>query len=214
MKNTIIFDLDGTLLNTLTDLALSTNYALTAHSLPTRTTDEIRLFLGSGMRTLIERAVPAATPSAQIDAVYQTFTAHYALHDQDHTAPYPDILPLLTRLTRSHLQLAVVSNKNDDAVKSLIPHYFGDLIPLAIGATPTRAKKPAPDGILAAMSLLHADPAHTLFVGDSEIDYQAGRNAGLDCVLVSWGFRDKSALETLHPYAIIDHPTELLSYLD
>lgn len=212
--NTVIFDLDGTLLNTLDDLCDSTNYALSSHGLPVRTLSEVKSFVGNGVRLLIERAVPAGTSPELIHSVYDTFKAHYIKHMKDKTGPYDGILKLLTELKARNVRTAIVSNKYDAAVKQLASEYFNGLITQAIGESPTIPKKPAPDSVYAAMKSLNASKDHCLYVGDSDVDMKTALNAGVTGVGVTWGFRSRDCLISSGAVHIIDQPMELLALLD
>lgn len=190
----IIWDLDGTLLNTLDDLAASTNFALAQYALPARTRDEVRQFVGNGTLKLIERAVPRGTDEERIRQVHEAFLAHYAEHNQDETRPYDGILPLLDELIARGVRHAIVSNKVDFAVKALSRTYFGDRMRVAVGDDPSRRKKPAPDSVLEAMRQMGVSAQETVYVGDSDVDVLTAKNAGVACCAVSWGFRDEQCL--------------------
>lgn len=201
---TVLFDLDGTLLNTLADLASSTNRALASRGFPARTVEEVRTFVGNGIKNLIDRAVPAGTDEAERAQVLAAFKEDYAAHCADETAPYEGILPMLEALRGCGVKTAIVSNKADFAVGLLAKQYFGDLIDLSRGERPEVPKKPAPDMLYAVMRELGADPATTLFVGDSDVDLDTAVNADIDVVLVDWGFRERALLDrkiaTLPPH--------------
>lgn len=187
----IIWDLDGTLLDTLDDLTASTNAALLAHGYAPRTRAEIRRFVGNGVKNLISRALP--TPDRpDFDAVFADFRVHYAAHCNDRTCPYPGILPVLDRLHAQGIPMAVVSNKLDSAVRELCELHFGSLIDVAVGECEGIRRKPAPDTVFRAMELLGVRRA--VYVGDSEVDVATARNAGLPCICVSWGFRSEAEL--------------------
>ena len=190
----IVWDLDGTLLDTLDDLTDATNHALAEHGLPARSREEVRRFVGNGIRRLIERAVPDGTPDALRDAVYASFCPYYAAHCNDRTAPYPGVMELLAELHAAAVPMAIVSNKADFAVRELSEIYFGGLIPVAAGARDGTRTKPAPDVVLRALAELHAAPADAVYVGDSEVDVETARNAQMPCLSVSWGFRDPAVL--------------------
>lgn len=193
---TVIFDLDGTLLNTLDDLAASTNYALRRHGLPERTTDEVRLFVGNGIRNLIRLAVAPSTDDELIDDVHATFDEHYAAHNLDRTAPYAGITDLLVSLRSKGVRCCVVSNKGDYAVQPLIQHFFPGLFDVVCGERERDGirRKPWPDTVLACIDALGADPEGCVYVGDSEVDLQTARNAHIPCISVTWGFRPESLL--------------------
>ena len=217
--HTVIFDLDGTLLNTLEDLADSTNYALSINGFPPRTLEEVRTFVGNGVGRLIHLAVPAGTPEQAEAKCLADFRAHYLLNMEHKTAPYPGILTLLDHLRDAGLGLAVVSNKFDGAVKGLCAAYFGARIPVAIGESLAVARKPAPDAVLRALVELEADPqgavylgcdpARAVYIGDSDVDILTAQNAGLPCISVAWGFRSREFLLAHGAKHIADSPADL-----
>lgn len=192
---TIIFDLDGTLLNTLADLAAATNHALAEHKLPQRTTDEVRQFVGNGIRKLIERAVPADTPAELQEEVFASFNNYYKQHCADSTRPYDGVLQLLQQLRTAGCCTAIVSNKADYGVQALAKQYFNGQLDAACGERAGIAKKPAPDMLLAIMQQLKAEPASTIYIGDSDTDIATASNAGVDCIGACWGFRGRAFLE-------------------
>lgn len=210
MIKTILFDLDGTLLNTLTDLANCVNYALNANQLPQRTTAEIRAFLGNGIRNLIEKSVPQDTKTALTDKVFQAFKAYYLEHSLDFTAPYEGIRELLAILKERGVKMGIISNKVDAAVQQLNRQFFETYMDIAIGEREGVRRKPAPDSLLFAMEALNATAETTLYVGDSEVDYETAKAAHLRCALVTWGFRDESELRTLNADFYINKAEELL----
>ena len=179
---TIIFDLDGTLLNTLADLAAATNHALAEHKLPQRTTDEVRQFVGNGIRKLIERAVPADTPAELQEEVFASFNRYYKQHCADSTRPYDGVPQLLQQLRTAGCCTAIVSNKADYGVQALAKQYFNGQLDAACGERAGIAKKPAPDMLLAIMQQLKAEPASTIYIGDSDTDIATASNAGVDCI--------------------------------
>lgn len=192
---TIIFDLDGTLLNTLADLAAATNHALAEHKLPQRTTDEVRRFVGNGIRKLIERAVPADTPAELKEEVFASFNRYYKQHCADSTRPYEGVRQLLQQLRAAGCRTAIVSNKADYGVQALAKQYFDGQLDAACGERAGIAKKPAPDMLLAIMRQLKAEPASTIYIGDSDTDLDTARNAGVACIGACWGFRGRAFLE-------------------
>ena len=192
---TIIFDLDGTLLNTLADLAAATNHALTEHKLPQRTTDEVRRFVGNGIHKLIERAVPAYTPAELQEAVFASFNRYYKEHCADSTRPYEGVPQLLQQLRTAGCRTAIVSNKADYGVQALAKQYFDGQLDAACGERAGIAKKPAPDMLLAIMQQLKAEPKSTIYIGDSDTDIATASNAGVDCIGACWGFRGRAFLE-------------------
>ena len=185
----VVFDLDGTLLYTLEDLYRSTNHALTALGLPTRTRDEVRSFVGNGYRQLFRLATPDGTPDAVQEKALAEFNRHYLIHSEDHTEPYPGIPELLDSLRAAGLRLAVVSNKGDQAVQELMASFFPGAFDAVAGEREGIRRKPAPDTVEAVMRIMDVTPAETLFVGDSEVDVATARNADCDAVLVTWGYR-------------------------
>ena len=209
----IIFDLDGTLLDTLADLAEGTNYALRVNGFPERTTDEIRRFVGNGARKLIERAVPEGQIEAALEQVRQDFDIYYKVHCKDHTGPYPGIMEMLQELVQQGYSLGVVSNKPDFAVQELIPEYFPGIFASVSGERQGVAKKPAPDLIWEAMKNLQADSSNAVYVGDSEVDLEAAANAGIPCISVAWGFKGRRFLEEQHAGTIIEVPAEVFAFL-
>ena len=187
MLDTVIFDLDGTLLDTLDDLHLSVNATLKKYNLPTRTKDEVRSFVGNGVPKLIERSLGSFYPQ-YFDAALADFKAYYKTHCNINTRAYEDIIDSLSYLKEKGYKIAVVSNKVDFATKSLCRNYFGDLVDMAIGQREGTPKKPAPDSVFEAMRELESKNA--IYVGDSDVDIMTAKNANLPCVCVTWGFRD------------------------
>lgn len=204
MVKAVIFDLDGTLLNTLEDLWISTNFALSQFGYPERTFEEVRMFVGNGVRKLIERAVPENCQN--IDECLAVFKKHYAENMYNHTVPYNSIEKILKDLQAQGVKTAVVSNKFDLAVKELCKKYFGDLIDIAIGQFDDVPPKPAPNGVLKALKELGEETA--IYVGDSEVDVQTAKNANLTCIGVTWGFRDRENLKGAD--FIIDEPCDII----
>ena len=217
MKNTqyrnIIFDLDGTLLNTLDDLAASTNYALHACGYPPRTTEEVRLMVGNGVGKLIERAVPQGTGHDATSQCLDIFRQHYTEHCLDNTQPYPDVIEMLSELKRREIGLAIVSNKLQTVVSELNEHFFAPNISIAVGETAQLKCKPAPDMLLQAMNLMEATDTNTIYVGDSDVDIQTAHNATLPCISITWGFRDKDFLIQHGATAIAETPAQLLKMI-
>ena len=206
---TIIFDLDGTLLDTLHDLAAAVNHALTSHSLPPRSEAEVRTFLGNGIRSLVERAVPDGLTGEQFEQVFETFRTYYMEHCQDRTQPYEGIMPLIRQLHERGLKMGIVSNKVDAAVQELNDRFFKTYIETAVGESPTVRRKPCPDAVLAALRRLGSSPKEAVYVGDSEVDLATAENAGLPCVSVLWGFRDHYFLLAHGATCCIERPEEL-----
>lgn len=194
MIDTIIFDLDGTLLDTLEDLTDSVNYAMEQFGLQTRTIEEVRKFVGNGVAKLIERCIPQGTQNPSYGQILDCFKAHYAQHCEDKTRPYEGIMELLSELSGRGYHMAIVSNKFDGAVKQLNEKYFKAYIPVAIGESATVKKKPAPDTVYQALSELACDVSHAVYVGDSEVDRQTAANVPMPCISVTWGFRTRKQL--------------------
>ena len=192
-----IFDLDGTLLDTLQDLAISTNFALENCGYPQRTLEEVRCFVGNGIEKLIERALPKGTLPNERARVLEVFKTHYARHCEDYTAPYKGITELLDHLIERGISIAVVSNKIDFAVKSLCEKYFGDRITAAVGEREGIRRKPYPDSVLEVLRKANIEPSDAVYIGDSEVDIQTAINAKTDMIIVTWGFRDKNFLAEL-----------------
>lgn len=209
----LIFDLDGTILNTLDDLTDSFNHVLTCSNMPTRTIDEVRSFVGNGIHKLIERGVPSGTSSQAIEKIYDKFKKYYAAHCADKTKPYNGIPELLTTLKDKGIKLAVVSNKADFAVKSLCDKYFNGIFNCAIGERIGVSRKPAPDTVNEVISVLKAERSDVVYIGDSDVDIQTAKNAGLDCISVSWGFRDTDFLQKNGAKTIVNAPNDILNIL-
>ncbi|MBQ6405707.1 MAG: HAD family hydrolase [Prevotella sp.] len=210
--STYIFDLDGTLLDTLHDLASSVNYALQNHDMPTHSVDAIRGFVGNGVRLLMERAVPDGAQNPQFEATFATFRQHYMQHSLDTTCPYPGIAEMLHQLKQRGCRLAVVSNKMMAATQDLVRHFFPE-IEVAIGEHEAEGirKKPAPDTVFQALRQLGVGKEQAVYVGDSDVDLQTARNSGLPCISVLWGFRSRDFLLHHGATTFITHPSELLS---
>lgn len=213
MINTIIFDLDGTLLNTLEGLKNSTNFALKKFNCPEITLEQTRSFVGNGVRKLIERAIPNGEKNPDFEKCLNTFKEHYSKTMYQKTVAYDGIEDMLTELKKRGIKTGVVSNKFDTAVKELCKNYFDGLIIVAIGESPNVRKKPAPDSVLKAMEILGAKPENTLYVGDSDVDIQTAKNTNLKSVGVTWGFRDRELLEEEGADFIINTPCELLELI-
>ncbi len=206
-----VFDLDGTLLDTLTDLYNSVNYALTSVRLPTRTKEEVRSFVGNGISLLMKRAI--GEERADFADILQTFKTHYGEHCMDETKPYDGILPLLQALKNHGVQCAVLSNKADFAVKKLAKEYFGDLLQMAVGENEEKGirKKPAPDSLFSVLDTLRVEKEQAVYIGDSEVDIQTAQNGGVDCISVTWGFKDRTFLVDNGGKVLVDTPQEILN---
>lgn len=227
--HTILFDLDGTLLDTLEDLTDAVNYVMERFGYPRHDVAAVRGFVGNGIRTLMVRCVPQGKEDPHLEACYRMFLDYYGAHANIKTRPYPGIVELLGELRRRGVRVAVVSNKAQEAVTGLVREYFAEDIPVAVGDGGGRARKPAPDGVREALRQLEAvsggttavrpqgqpesGAAGVLYVGDSDVDSATAAGAGLDCLLVSWGFRPRALLERQRAVGIIDTPRELLQLL-
>lgn len=209
----VIFDLDGTLLDTLDDLAAAVNHALAAASLPPRTNSQVRAFLGNGIRQLMRLSVGEGQSEVVHEQALATFRQYYMAHCTDRTRPFPGIEPLLQALKEGGVRTAIVSNKLQPAVTALHQRYFPATIGVALGESATVRRKPAPDSILAAMQQLGVQPAATLYVGDSEVDLTAARAAGVACASCTWGFRSREQLVAAGAQWLVDTPEQLLHAL-
>lgn len=209
----VIFDLDGTLLDTLEDLADSVNHVLKEAGYPTRTIEEVRAFVGNGIRKLIERSVPESTPISAIDIVHKNFIEYYREHCMEKTKPYEGIMELLHTLQNTGCKIAVVSNKADYAVKILCEKYFNHIFDAALGEQSGTPKKPAPDSVYKVLETLHVSPSESVYVGDSDVDIQTARNSNMDEIIVTWGFRDETYLEEQGAKVLVSNPIELLNLI-
>lgn len=211
--DTIIFDLDGTLLSTLEDIADGVNYILKKYGYPQRTYDEIRSFVGNGAAKLLEQALPDGRNTPDFESILEEYKKHYLEHNNIKTMPYEGVMDLLEVLSERKYKLAIVSNKNDENVKSLNKIYFKDYIKRAIGQSKEIKRKPAPDMVYKAIDELGSALEKTVYIGDSEVDVLTAKNAGMHCVCVTWGFRDKDFLKEQGAEYLIDEPHELLEFL-
>lgn len=211
--NTVIFDLDGTLLNTLDDLRDSLNDILTQKGYEPRSIEDVKRFVGNGVRNLVRLSVPEHCSDDEVTLILEEFKENYKHNMQNKTRPYNGIMELLLDLYRFNYKLAIVSNKYDSAVKELSRTYFGNLIPVAIGETAEIKRKPAPDSIFTAIKELGSDLNSTILVGDSETDVQTAKNAGIPCIGVTWGFRCREVLRSEGADYLIDTPKELLTLI-
>ncbi len=209
-RTTLIFDMDGTLLDSLDGLLASTNAALTACGYPTRTYEEVRAFVGNGIGKLIERALPEDADQTAYEKCLAAFQEDYKTAMMEGTRPYPGILQLLQTLKAEGYSVAVVSNKIEHAVKELSDHFFGDLMPVAIGERDGVARKPAPDSVYAALAKLGRETETAVYIGDSEVDLQTARNSGLPCLSVDWGNRSAEQLRQFGATSISHTAEELL----
>ncbi|MGN0513491.1 MAG: HAD family hydrolase [Lachnospiraceae bacterium] len=208
-----IFDLDGTILDTLDDLSDSVNYALSVVGFPARTVDEVRVFVGNGIRKLIERAVPMGTPKEKTDMVFEKFKEYYGKNCANKTRPYKGIREMLLKLKNAGIKIAVLSNKADFAVKILCDKYFNDMFDAAYGAREGVNKKPSPDAVFEILNELGIDKKDAVYVGDSEVDIETANNAGMDMIIVDWGFRERALLEQKGAGVIVSAADEFLGLI-
>lgn len=211
MTKAIVFDLDGTLLDTLTDLAASTNYALRSCGMPEHSIDDVRRFVGNGVRMLMTRAVPDGESNPRFDEAFSVFRQHYMQHCLDTTCPYPGIMEALAKLKEKGMMLAIVSNKMQAATEELRQHFFSQYIDVAIGESAAIRKKPAPDTVNEALRLLGISHDEAIYVGDSDVDIDTARAAMMPCASVLWGFRDRQFLLNHGATRLLSSPEELLS---
>ena len=210
--DTYIFDLDGTLLNTIADLSAACNYALENNGFPLHTTEAIQTMVGNGIGKLIERALPQEVSQEAYEKTLHDFHIYYAKHSMVNTLPYPGIINMLNELHRQGKKMAVVSNKISDVTETLCQHYFGERIGIALGDDGVTRRKPFPDKVYKAIEMLNADPETTVYVGDSEVDIATAKAAHLPCISVTWGFKSRQFLQDAGAETIIDDPKEILNY--
>lgn len=211
---TIIFDCDGTLLNTLTDLGNAVNYVLKSNNLPTRSESEIKAALGNGVAHLMRESLPKNTTDTDFETYLGEFKEYYGKHLQDYTAPYEGILEVLDTLGAKGYKLAIVSNKIQEGITPLNKEYFGNRLPVAIGERPNLQRKPAPDMVLQALKELESTQEESIYIGDSEVDVATAHNSGLLCIGVTWGFRDESLHEKLGVTHIARKPQDIITIID
>ena len=214
-KRLVIFDLDGTLLNTIADLAVATNEALKAMGYPTHSEEVIQTFVGNGVSKLLERSMPEDKRTEEnIALVRRHFMAYYDQHNADLSTPYPGIADMLSRLQEGGVMLAVASNKYQSATEKLIARYFPHInFVCVLGQRQGIPVKPSPDIVLEIMEKANVSRSDTLYVGDSGVDMQTAQNAHVDAIGVSWGFRPRAELQSFSPLGIIDSAEELLRYV-
>lgn len=213
MKKLVIFDLDGTLLNTIADLTASANYALAQNGFPARAEAECRSFVGNGIEKLLERALPDGQKTPEnLARLKPVFMAHYDAHNADLTAAYPGVDNLLRTLAGLGIKLAVLSNKYQSASEKLVKRYFPDIsFTSVLGQREGVPVKPNPAGAAEILRLAGVSAPDALYVGDSDTDIRTARNAGISCCAVSWGFRPRAELEASAPDFIADTPLEVLT---
>lgn len=215
MEKGAIFDLDGTLLYTLEDLKDSVNFALEKFGYPKRTLEEVRVFVGNGVRLLMERAIPNGTENKDFENCLKCFKEHYEKNMYNKTKPFDGILEMLDELKFRGYKIGVVSNKFDLAVKELCKNYFENKIEIAIGESEAEGirKKPYPDSVFKAMEILDCDKDKTFYLGDSEVDIETAKNSGLKCVSVTWGYKDEKYLKAHGAKLIAHKPSDILEFL-
>lgn len=210
-RKTIIFDMDGTVLNTLDDLTLSMNFVMTEFGFPTHSVEEYRSAFGNGVRYALEKTAPHGTPSDVIDKMVPIFKKHYDAHCLDNTRPYDGVISLMKQLKERGFRMAIVSNKIDSAVKELNEKFFSDVVDIAIGERAGIKRKPAPDMVFLALDELGASADDAVYVGDSEVDLKTAQNSSLPCVSVLWGFRDRDFLKETGGETFAVSPHDLLN---
>lgn len=206
---TYIFDLDGTLLDTLQDLANAVNHAMKEMKFPVHTVDEVRNFIGNGMRMLIRRSVPEGTNESDYEKTLEIFSKYYHRHLADFTKPYDGITELLDVLKKKGCHTAVVSNKSHTAAQAVVKYFFGRRFDIVAGKTDSFPAKPEPDSVLYVMDKLKAKKEDCIFIGDSDVDVLTAHNAGLACIGVTWGNRDRKTLEESGADFIADVPSQI-----
>ena len=209
----IIFDLDGTLLDTVEDLAVAVNHALKKFGFKEKNIDETKRLLGNGIALLVAGAIENGEKNPKFCEAYEEFKKYYSTHLYDYTKPYDGIIELLEELKRKNIKMGIVSNKFDEGVKCLRKEFFADLIEYAQGISETVKRKPNPDAVFELIKLQKAQDEENIYVGDSEVDIETAKNAGLKCICVSWGFRSREQLIESGAEIIIDEPKELLKYI-
>lgn len=209
----LIFDMDGTILNTLDDLTDTTNYALMQHKLPTHTLEEVRMMVGNGLAVLIEKAVPEGSDQVLKDKVLATYLSYYKEHCADKTRPYDGICETIQKARDMGYKTAVVSNKTDAAVQSLCEDYFKGLFDVSIGDKEGVRRKPYPDSVEAVLEMLKVDKTDAVYIGDSDVDIMTAKNSGLDLIGVSWGFRGRDFLNEHGAQIIIDRAEQLFDFI-
>lgn len=208
-----IFDMDGTILDTLVDLANAVNHALAEKNLPQRSFMEIRSYLGNGMLNLIRLSAPKGSSDTEINELKDIFTNYYKAHCAENTKPYSGILELIAELRAQGVKTAVVSNKPDFGVQLLVKEHFPTSFDFAVGEKEGIAKKPAPDSVNAVLEKLNIAHKDAVYIGDSEVDYATAKNAEMDDIIVTWGFRDEDYLQSLGAKTIVHTMDELKAAL-
>ena len=211
--NTVIFDMDGTVLDTLEDLTVSVNYVLSKFNMPDHSEEEYRKFFGNGIKYALKCAVTEETAEEVIEEMLPIFREHYNEHCHDRTKPYDGIIELMSMLKANGYKMAIVSNKIDSAVKELNDRFFSEYVDVAIGEKPGIKRKPAPDTVLAALDELGSKKEAAVYIGDSEVDLQTALNSELPCISVLWGFRDKDFLISKGAVVFAETPEEVYDIL-
>lgn len=211
--DTVIFDLDGTLLDTLEDLKDSTNFALRSFGMPERSLEEMRNFVGRGVNTQIHRAVPDGTDEETEKKVLEAFKEHYLKNGKNKTKLYDGIIEFLDELNAMGMKLAIVSNKIDESIKGLNRYYMGNRIPVAVGGRDDLPKKPARDLADIALDKLGKDTSSAVFVGDSDVDIDTAENLGIPCISVTWGFRTREELLAANAKYLADTPQDVIRFI-
>ncbi len=213
MIKLVVFDLDGTILNTLEDLTDSLNFVLQQRNYSKRTISEVCSFVGNGVLKLIERALPSEVSKEEIEITFKMFKEYYHLHSKIKTKPYENIKEVICELRKRNYKTAVVSNKIDEVVKELSRDYFSGLFDYSLGEKPSVPKKPAPDMVNIVLESLNISTEEVIYIGDSDVDIETANNIGCECISVTWGFRDKEFLLQHGARFIIDEPLQLLNIL-
>lgn len=208
---TVIFDMDGTILYTLDDLTDAVNYALTKTGYALKSVEQVKGFVGNGVKKMLERCLPPSCTKEEFDKSYEYFSEYYKTHCYDKTRSYKGVKELITRLKENSYKTAVVSNKDDYAVKELCKIFFNGLFDSELGVTDGINKKPAPDLCEIALKELNSDKSEAVYVGDSDVDFMTAKNTGLKFIGVSWGFKGREFLEKLGSETVVDNPEEIFT---
>jgi phosphoglycolate phosphatase len=209
----VLFDLDGTLLYTLDNISASVNHVLSAHGMPTRAPREMRSFIGHGVARLMALAAPSGTDEATVAQLLSELRVYYAAHGLDYVTPYDGVMDMLERLKANGIAMAIVSNKPEFSTEELRQHFFADYIDVALGDSPDRPRKPAPEAAFLALSRLGVSAEEAVLVGDGDADAATAKNAGLPCIGVTWGFRDAADLLAAGATALADTPAQVVEMI-
>lgn len=210
---TVIFDMDGTILYTLDDLTDSANYALKKMGYPLKSVEQVKGFVGNGVKKMLERCMPASYTKEEFDKSYAYFSEYYKVHCNDKTSIYKGVKEVIARLKENSYKTAVVSNKDDYAVKELCKTFFNGLFDSELGVTDGIAKKPAPDLCEIALKELNSSKSEAVYIGDSDVDFMTAKNTGLKFIGISWGFKGREFLEKLGAETVVDNPEEIFALL-